>query len=176
MQRKHRDLQALAERLMDEHGLDDWSFRWTPRATRQIGVCMHRTRELGFAPWLADAPVSEQQDTVLHEIAHALAGHAAKHGPIWRAHARRLGARPSHCTTSAEVNAVAPKGKWVGTCSVHGEVARWHRQPQRVRACGKCSRGQGFKPEHTLTVRHEDTGLCPTNRKYTNELATVRSM
>ena len=34
----------------------------------------------------------EVRDTILHEIAHALAGAKAKHGPAWKAIARRLGA------------------------------------------------------------------------------------
>ena len=39
---------------------------------------------------------SEEQllDTVLHEIAHAIAGHEAGHGLLWKATARRIGATP----------------------------------------------------------------------------------
>ena len=34
------------------------------------------------------------QDTVLHEIAHALAAPEAGHGPLWKTVARRIGAAP----------------------------------------------------------------------------------
>ena len=36
----------------------------------------------------------EIRDTVLHEIAHAIAGPEAGHGPLWKATARRIGATP----------------------------------------------------------------------------------
>ena len=36
----------------------------------------------------------EVRDTILHEIAHALAGAKARHGPAWKAIAKRLGATP----------------------------------------------------------------------------------
>jgi len=46
---------------------------------------------------------SEQlTDTILHEIAHALAGPAAKHGPAWKAIARRLGATPKSCAPESD--------------------------------------------------------------------------
>ena len=34
------------------------------------------------------------RDTVLHEIAHAIAGREAGHGPLWKVTARRIGATP----------------------------------------------------------------------------------
>ena len=39
---------------------------------------------------------SEEQirDTVLHEIAHAIAGREAGHGLLWKVTARRIGATP----------------------------------------------------------------------------------
>ena len=37
---------------------------------------------------------AEIRDTVLHEIAHALVGPEARHGPEWKAIAKRLGATP----------------------------------------------------------------------------------
>lgn len=44
-----------------------------------------------------NGPPDQVTDTILHEIAHALAGPAARHGPAWKSIARRLGATPKSC-------------------------------------------------------------------------------
>ena len=41
-----------------------------------------------------DASEAEIRDTILHEIAHALAGPEARHGARWKAIARRIDATP----------------------------------------------------------------------------------
>lgn len=52
---------------------------------------------------MPNAPESEQKDTVLHEIAHALDFEergTSDHGPRWKAIARRVGATPTRCGSS----------------------------------------------------------------------------
>ena len=85
---------ASARDLMDEHGLDTWTFAFL-EAERRLGDCNHRDRviRLGRSHAL-DAEDAEIRDTILHEIAHALAGPEARHGPEWKATARRIGATP----------------------------------------------------------------------------------
>ncbi len=85
---------AMARGLMDEHGLGDWSFAFL-EAERRLGDCHFEDRviRIGRAHAL-DASEAEVRDTVLHEIAHALAGPEARHGPAWKATARRIGATP----------------------------------------------------------------------------------
>ena len=85
---------AMARGLMDEHGLADWTFAFL-EAERRLGDCRYDERliRVGRAHAL-EAGEAEIRDTVLHEIAHALAGPEARHGPKWRETARRLGATP----------------------------------------------------------------------------------
>ena len=84
----------MARELMDEHGLDTWTFAFL-EAERRLGDCHFGDRviRVGRAHAL-DASEAEIRDTVLHEIAHALAGPEARHGPAWKAIARRIGATP----------------------------------------------------------------------------------
>ena len=44
----------------------------------------------------------ELRDTVLHEIAHAIAGISAGHGPEWKSVARRIGATPKATCTCGQ--------------------------------------------------------------------------
>lgn len=83
-----------ARELMDRHGLDEWALRFNG-ARKKLGECrplqklilISRVHALNGAP-------GQVTDTILHEIAHALVGPAAHHGPEWKAAARRLGATP----------------------------------------------------------------------------------
>jgi len=85
---------TLARDLMDEHGLDAWTFAFL-EAERRLGDCHFQERviRIGRAHAL-DAGEAEIRDTILHEIAHALAGPEARHGPKWKAIAKRIGATP----------------------------------------------------------------------------------
>ena len=83
-----------ARDLMDSHGLADWTFRFSA-ARRTIGLCREKDKviQLGRHHAANDAP-AQVTDTILHEIAHALAGTAAGHGPAWRSIALGIGATP----------------------------------------------------------------------------------
>ncbi len=96
---------GMARRLMDEHGLTGWTLAFVESRSR-LGDCHFRDRviRLGRDHALED---SEEQirDTVLHEIAHAIAGPEAGHGPLWKATARlsssRIGQKNNHARTWA---------------------------------------------------------------------------
>lgn len=91
-----------ARELMDRNGLQKWSFRFNS-AERQLGACHWKKKLIVLSRSHAVKRTSEQvTDTILHEIAHALAGLGAGHGPKWKAIASRLGARPRSCAPATE--------------------------------------------------------------------------
>ena len=84
----------MARRLMDAHGLTGWAFAFG-EARRRLGHCHFQDRMIRISRTHALEGSEEQiRDTVLHEIAHAIAGYEAGHGPLWKATARRIGATP----------------------------------------------------------------------------------
>ena len=84
----------MARRLMDEHGLTGWTFAFV-EAKRRLGDCHFRHRVIRISRAHGLEGNEEQiRDTVLHEIAHAIAGREAGHGRLWKATARRIGATP----------------------------------------------------------------------------------
>lgn len=88
------DVAGMARRLMEEHGLPDWTLAFV-EARRRLGDCHFRDRVIRISRAHALQASEEQiRDTVLHEIAHAIAGPEAGHGPLWKATARRIGATP----------------------------------------------------------------------------------
>lgn len=99
-QSRARRLKAVAgeaRELMDRHGLGDWDLRFNGART-QLGECRTRQKLVLLSRVHAvNGPPERTMDTILHEIAHALAGPDAGHGPAWKAVARRLGATASSC-------------------------------------------------------------------------------
>lgn len=87
----------LARTLLAEHGLGHWKVR-VDNAQRRLGVCYHQRQTISLSrQFLAVGTDEQAQDTILHEIAHALAGPDAGHGPEWKAIAERIGATPERC-------------------------------------------------------------------------------
>lgn len=128
------DARQLAHELMDQHGLTGWRFAFD-QAKRRAGVCRHSQRVIGLsAPITRLHPEEEVRDTVLHEIAHALVGPRAGHGPVWAATARRIGCSAERCVPD---DAPAVPGDWIGVC-LQGHAVDRHRRPERVLLCTAC--------------------------------------
>lgn len=160
------EARALARELMDEHGLGEWGFVFD-HAKRRAGACRYQRRQISLSRPLTRLHDEEQvRDTVLHEIAHALAGPHAGHGPAWRALARDLGATPERCMPE---DAARIPGAWVGTCAAGHTVDR-HRRPARVMSCRQCS--QRFDPAAIFTWTHHGVPADP-GPGYREELARV---
>ena len=83
-----------------------WRFEICKRAKSRAGVCMHRKKLVKVSAWcfgsMADGKL---EDTIRHEVAHAVAGPYAKHGPAWKNAALECGASPSRCYSKKVVDA-----------------------------------------------------------------------
>lgn len=124
----------MANDLMLKHELYDWHFAFD-RAKTSLGKCNHTRKTIYLSrPFLAHVSEYELRDTILHEIAHALVGHGAGHGPKWQAMCRKVGADPRR----TKATDTSPAGAWRAVCP-NGHETTMHRAPGRVRSCGKCS-------------------------------------
>jgi predicted SprT family Zn-dependent metalloprotease len=127
----------LAEELLAQHlpgGV--WSFAFDS-AKRRAGACDYSRRRITVSRYLAaKADEDDVRQILLHEIAHALAGHAAAHGARWRTVARGLGYTGERLHTGPIADERAP---WVGTCTA-GHVHYRFRRPTSPLSCGLCAR------------------------------------
>jgi len=164
------DVRRLGLALLAEHGLDGWRLE-LDRARRRAGICRYDRKVIGLSgPLMRLYGEAEVRETILHEIAHALAGARAGHGPRWRAIARRIGSTGERCV-SEEAPRVA--GAWVGTCR-YGHSVDLHRRPQRVRSCTQCKPGV-FSPDHILEWRFHGE-VAPMHPAYVVELARIHDV
>lgn len=127
--------EAVAHSSMKEHGLKElgWTFRFD-KGRNRFGYCVRKfnritgevtLRQISLSRKLTEINEEDKVlDTIKHEIAHALVGHKAGHGPIWQAKAKELGAKPEACFTDKEVNV---SYKWIGSCGDCDRTYKRHR-------------------------------------------------
>jgi predicted metal-dependent hydrolase len=74
-----KELEAVASRELLKHGLQGWTFGLAD-TKRRLGVCKYRTKRIEIAEYYAlNSPPDSVLDTLLHEIAHAIAGPESGH-------------------------------------------------------------------------------------------------
>jgi len=145
--------EALARSLLSSHGLDTWSFTFN-RSKTNMGLCRYAERLIELSLHFVERNSTETiRNTLLHEIAHALAGRAAGHGPAWRAVCLRIGARPERLSLDCDM----PEGRWQATCGGCGRLHHRHRRPKWMQGWFCCWCG----PQHgKLAWAHVGT-RCP---------------
>ena len=126
----------FAQDLMIEYGLVGWRAR-LDGAVRRFGCCHFRRKEITLSYELAELnDEATVLDTILHEIAHALAGPRAGHGPHWKHIARSIGCSAERCYSSAPT--IQPPANFALRCRNCGHIARRVRAPRRPLACATC--------------------------------------
>lgn len=124
----------LLRESMTTHGLHDWHGE-LDNARRRFGVCKLRNKVISISRPLCELNVeSEVRDTILHEIAHALAwrrhGENCGHDHRWKAICKEVGARPVACYDGEDV--VVPEAPWILAHKETGEVFRsYYKRPTR---------------------------------------------
>ncbi|MDR1265150.1 MAG: SprT-like domain-containing protein [Propionibacteriaceae bacterium] len=133
------------EELVAAH-LPRWSFD-LDQARARVGCCHYADHKITLSRHLVvHLSAAEVDQALLHEIAHALAGHRAGHGPQWRRAAARLGYTGRR---TVAVPAARLQARWLARCP-HGHEYRRHRRPSTVAYCRPCSqRGEWFALEWT---------------------------
>lgn len=125
-----------ADALISLHLDPSWTFGFDSAKTR-AGLCDFSAKRISVSRYLASRYEDDEiHQVLLHEVAHALAGTRAGHGPRWKAVAADLGYEGTRLHDGEIANELAP---WVGSCPA-GHVHYRYRQPTRALACGRCAR------------------------------------
>jgi len=113
----------MARRLMSEFKLHKWGWRFgwlQSNARTTLGRCLFDQRIIKLNPnYVEMNNETNVENTIRHEIAHAICGFQAGHGPEWRTMATKVGARPNKYTLKSEVK-VRPANRqrknWMAIC------------------------------------------------------------
>jgi predicted SprT family Zn-dependent metalloprotease len=143
-------VRAHAEAQMAEHlDMAVWSFGWDS-AKKRLGVCKYDQHLISLSRYFVDYHSLEEIDQVMrHEIAHALAGSKAGHGPKWKKIATELGYNHKKISGDEIGNATA---KLIGTCP-NGHTVYRHRKPKAPLSCSRCSTRFDYQYLFTWTER-----------------------
>lgn len=132
-----QEIEKQAKALMTVHGVGSLEFAFD-NAKNRLGCCFHRyVPGVGHMPFKITLskhyavllPDEEIREVILHEIAHAKAGHKAGHGHAWKVHARALGIAGDRCARPS----ARPDRKVTARCEHCDHPAgEQHRLPLRV--------------------------------------------
>ncbi|PPF75043.1 SprT-like domain-containing protein [Pseudoclavibacter sp. Z016] len=130
-------VRVWAEALIRMHLDESWSFGFD-HAKKRAGACNFRDRRITVSRYLSARYDDDTvHQTLLHEVAHAVAGHKAGHGPEWKRIADELGYVGGR-THDGEV--ATEFAKWVGVCPNGHEVLRFRRPTRgRLVSCLRCA-------------------------------------
>ena len=129
---------------LQKHGLLEhgWKFRWHNKKVA-LGTCIYNRKLIYLAEWYVELnDKDEVMDTILHEIAHALAYHrhgsvGRGHGRVWKSVCREIGAKPERCSKD-KLNKPKNHHKYVDKCC--GTEYKRHRLRKNARySCPKCN-------------------------------------
>ena len=160
------DAETLCFLHMEKHGLMDklWHFEFED-CKSSLGRCHYMEEKITLSKWYVELNnEKEVEDTILHEIAHALSYErygrkGIGHGKIWKSICREIGAEPRACT-KAKLNHPNNHYKYIDTCC--GLTFKRHRLRKNVSySCPKCrvnlfvSKGDKIASRATLDLIDE---------------------
>lgn len=123
-----------AEALIALHLDSTWSFAFDHAKTR-FGACDHSKRRITVSRHLSVlAEDDDVHQVLLHEVAHAIAGARAGHGPLWVQTARQLGYEGGRTHNHPIPEDAA---RWLGRCPAGHEMIRF-RRPKKPTSCATC--------------------------------------
>lgn len=142
-----QEAKALAIELMNKYELiaNRWYFEFD-NSVKRFGCCNFRDKRISLSKQLVErAPYDAVKDTILHEIAHALAGRGQGHNIVWKRVCVSIGAKPQRCYDSKESGIEPIELKWSATCDACGTVYNKARlvRPHAKRSC-RCQTGKSW--------------------------------
>jgi SprT protein len=136
------EAERLANELLRKFKLDGrWTFTFD-RAVRRFGNCNYTKKRISLSKTLT--LLNDEllvHETLLHEIAHALAPRNAGHGPKWKAIASSIGCNAERCYGD---EVVQPMRRYIGRCPTCATTISRNRRKRL--SCAKCDRK--FNPTH----------------------------
>jgi predicted SprT family Zn-dependent metalloprotease len=150
------DALELARRLLAQHQLTHINVTLS-KTKNALGRCFFRNGnpvKIDLSTYWVNALSAEEiKDTILHEIAHAIAGHQAGHGEAWKRVCRRIGANPNRVASipqQVQVETVKKISNYRAVCSnsACGNEVYFQRLTKNWAnggyRCGRCK--SDFKP------------------------------
>jgi predicted SprT family Zn-dependent metalloprotease len=127
------------ENALKFYGLKNWNVGFDTAKTR-LGRCSYTKKLISLSEfYVVNNSFDDIQNTILHEIAHALSFLVFKergHGHIWKSLAIQIGCSGERCRKADEIN--LPTAKYVYKCPNCDYKINKYRKTTKIKACGVC--------------------------------------
>ncbi len=124
--------------LMEKHGLIGWRVEFDGSLHR-AGTCRYEEKQIIYSIFFFEVADQElRNNTILHEISHAIAGPEAAHGEIWRRIHVSLGGNGLIKTPMPAALSTHDYFLWIGTCPTCGYRTGLEEEPDSPFLCGNC--------------------------------------
>lgn len=136
---KHLEsFKEVIERHFDHHKMSELGWRFNfDEAKKRLGCCNHNKKLITFSlPYVMINEVEHMEDTVLHEIAHALVGPFHQHDWMWRCKANMIGAIPRACSSDPRIK--EPPGPYMMKCNCRTHYFHRHTVLKNRYTCIHC--------------------------------------
>lgn len=132
-----------------------WRAGWNQRR-KALGVCSPRRKDIRLSYPICKQNLhnmAQLEDTIRHEIAHALdviVRGRYDHGPAWQRMCKITGARPERAIKASIITDELPV-PYILSCPSCGYQVPKFRKPKRTFSCGQCYPGS-FNPNYELKL------------------------
>ncbi len=118
--------------MLEAFGIHSWSIVWNNTSKSTLGWCKYKAQRIELSAYAFDRMPDKREmvDTVLHEVAHVLAGSKAAHDNTWKTYCRKVGARPERCAPGSSVVKAESDYKWSRGCVDCDSWGHFHRKPK----------------------------------------------
>lgn len=126
------DAKNMAINFMNQYGLlnNGWSFQFD-RGMQRLGCCNYKKKCISLSAPIAEINEEEiVKNTILHEIAHALAFPFCGHGYHWKNMCMKIGAKAKRTSDCKN-----PVGKYIAVCPTCGKETYFYRKVKRNYLC-----------------------------------------
>jgi len=140
------DAEIMAKELISKY-VPHYRFAFNNLKTVN-GQCNYTTRTINLSRPLTKLRSREAvQNTIMHEIAHALT-QGSKHGHAWQMQMLRFGLKPERCSSDkVDKSSIS---NWKAVCRFCRKESFFVRKPRVVRSCGDCG-NKKFNEKYLLT-------------------------
>lgn len=126
-----------------------WRFEFHQKK-QALGTCYYDRKVIAFSVYYLESDPEQVTDTLLHEVAHALAGAKAGHGAVWKMQALAIGCDATRTSTAYRTTSTAKYNYFMEcpTCK-----RRWYRHRMRRRNHGSTCPDDGTQVKIYKIVR-----------------------
>ena len=126
--------------MLKEHDLTDWTFDFNDNKTT-CGWCSYREEKISLSKYYVENNVKQEVvNTMIHELAHALAGPGVGHGKLWKsifAGLLKKYNQPVYVERCAPKGIKMPPGKYKLECTICKSSWQRHKLTRWLKTADK---------------------------------------